>query len=219
MNTPTPFTAAALAGVPAGVQSQGIWMGRRQLFVRFAGEAETATMYTGDALAKDLARQIVRAAFHSVAIVGRDPLGNTPFLAAALSKVTLPLPVMLDTDGQRPEALPEIIAHLAMVQVTLECGVNEAMFDRALETLRATARAGVAHAFVLVAHAESTDAQLLRAVEEIGKASAATEVVILPPMQTEPTLDRRWSVLLEQAVPLHPLVMLGARIPPPTGMR
>ena len=42
---------AALAGIPAGLQSQGVWAGRRQLFVRFAAEAETATMYTADALA------------------------------------------------------------------------------------------------------------------------------------------------------------------------
>ena len=45
MTTPT---FAALAGVPAGIQAQGLWMGRRQLFVRFAGEAETATMYTSE---------------------------------------------------------------------------------------------------------------------------------------------------------------------------
>ena len=48
--TGTLMTAAALAGVPAGVQAQGVWAGRRQLFVRFAGEAETATMYTAAAL-------------------------------------------------------------------------------------------------------------------------------------------------------------------------
>ena len=48
--TNMPIPSAALTGVPAGVQSQGAWVGRRQLFVRFAGEAETATMYTSQAL-------------------------------------------------------------------------------------------------------------------------------------------------------------------------
>jgi hypothetical protein len=48
------MTAAALAGVPSGVQTQGPWAGRRQLFVRFANEAETATMYTATALANAL---------------------------------------------------------------------------------------------------------------------------------------------------------------------
>ena len=65
---------AALAGIPAGLQAQGVWAGRRQLFVRFAAEAETATMYTADALANELRRGTARSAFHSIAISGRDPL-------------------------------------------------------------------------------------------------------------------------------------------------
>ncbi len=50
MSMPT-FNAAALSGIPAGVQAQGVWRGRRQRFVRFAGEAETATMYSAGAAA------------------------------------------------------------------------------------------------------------------------------------------------------------------------
>ena len=53
---------AALAGVPAGLQAQGVWSGRRQIFVRFAAEAETATMYTADALANELRRSTSRSA-------------------------------------------------------------------------------------------------------------------------------------------------------------
>ncbi len=218
MTTPA-FTAAALAGVPAGVQSQGLWMGRRQLFVRFAGEAETATMFTGDALAKDLTRQVQRAPVHSVSITGRDPLGNTPFIVAALSKAALTVPVMLDTDGQRPEAAAELLPYLALVQVTLECGASEPMFEYALRTLRVATDGRVATAFVAEAHADTTDTQILRAVEEIGRSAAETEVVILPPTSLEPTLDRRWGALLEQALRLHPRVMLGARLASPTGMR
>ena len=75
MTTPR-MAAAALAGVPAGVQAQGVWAGRRQLFVRFAGEAETATMYTSQALLKEIERQLTRSKFHSIAIGGRDPLGD-----------------------------------------------------------------------------------------------------------------------------------------------
>src|ERR1043166_5702687 len=74
---------AALAGIPAGLQAQGAWLGRRQLFVRFAGEAETATMYTADALANEIERATSRSRFHSIGIGGRDPLGNVPYLKAA----------------------------------------------------------------------------------------------------------------------------------------
>ena len=57
---------AALAGVPSGIQATGVWAGRRQLFIRFAGEAETATMYTSGALVRELAKISSRASFHSI---------------------------------------------------------------------------------------------------------------------------------------------------------
>src|SRR5690242_10593635 len=99
---------AALAGIPAGLQSQGLWAGRRQLFVRFAVEAETATMYTVDALANEIRRSTGRSVFHSISISGRDPLGSVEYLCAAFAKVATSLPVMLDVDGQRPEEIAEL---------------------------------------------------------------------------------------------------------------
>src|SRR6185312_13401345 len=77
---------AALAGVPAGLQAQGVWSGRRQIFVRFAAEAETATMYTADALVNELRRSVSRSSYHSISISGRDPLSNVDYLQAAFSK-------------------------------------------------------------------------------------------------------------------------------------
>ena len=65
------MAAAALAGVPAGVQAQGVWAGRRQLLVRFAGEAETATMYSSSALVREIERQLPRSRFHSISIGGK----------------------------------------------------------------------------------------------------------------------------------------------------
>ena len=90
--TNMPMNSAALAGVPAGVQSQGVWVGRRQLFVRFAGEAETATMYTAQALVRELERQLSRSSFHSIAIGGRDTLGNVQFEQEKQLSKDIPLP-------------------------------------------------------------------------------------------------------------------------------
>ena len=213
------FTAAALAGVPAGVQSQGIWMGRRQLFVKFAGEAETATMYTSDALARDLQRQSQRGAFHSVSITGRDPLANKEFLVAALTKARLEIPIMLDIDGQRPDETVTLTPHVALVQVTLDPAAQDSMIQRGCSTLRVAASAGCAHAFVAAASAETSDSQILRAVERARDASAQTDVVLLPAPSGETSLDRRWAVLLDQAMQLHARTVLGARIPTPAGMR
>ena len=214
-------TAAALAGVPAGVQAQGVWAGRRQLFVRFAGEAETATMYTSSALARELERQLARSKFHSVAIGGRDPLANVTFLLAALDAARPAVPVMLDTDGLRPEALGTLTPHLALTQVTLEFVGPEATVTHAIETIAAAAKAKIAHALVLCPRDDTSDGQLLRTIEQAHGVSAATQVVIHPPLPggEQPMLDRRWAMLLDQAMATHSDTRIALRLPPPAGLR
>ena len=213
---------AALAGVPSGVQSQGAWIGRRQLFVRFAGEAETATMYRADALAREIAKNLARTAYHSIAISGRDAVTSTEFLVATFGQVTSPLPVMLDTDGRRPEAIAALAPLLALVQVTVELSTATpaGTHDTAFETLRAAASAGKEHALAVVIRDEVADAQLLQMVERIHAASAGTMLVVHPSLPAErPTLDRRWSVFAEHAIAIHPDVRVALRLPGPAGMR
>ncbi len=214
------MAAAALAGVPAGVQAQGVWAGRRQLFVRFAGEAETATMYTAAALLKEIDRQLGRTKFHSIAIGGRDPLGNLEFLTAAFSGVPMPVPLMLDSDGQRPEALGALAPHLAMAQVTVDFVGPDATRSSAIETVAMAANASCPHALVLCPREDTTDSQLLRLIEQAHAASAETQVVVHPVLTGEPpVLDRRWSTLLEQAAALHADTRLALRLPAPAGLR
>jgi hypothetical protein len=209
---------AALAGVPAGVQAQGLWVGRRQLFVRFAAEAETATMYTPDALANELAKSVTRSVFHSISVSGRDPLANIDYLVAAFEKNTPPLPVMLDCDGQRPEAIVAIAPHLALLQVTLDGFVPDAMVDRAIMALKATQGTPLEHALVLVALEKMTDSQLLRVIERARDASERTQIVIHPPAAGAEQ-DRRWLTFMERASHTHRDTRLLLRLPPPTGMR
>lgn len=218
---PTPVLTAALAGVPSGIQSQGVWQGRRQLFVRFAGEAETATMYRADALAREIDRIQARSSYHSIAISGRDALGNPEFLAGVLGQVTTKTPVMVDTDGERPEAVATLKSWLSLVQVSLEITANAPRpIDRALETLKAAASAGIEHALVLTARDDTSDAQLIRIVEQAHGASAGTMIVVHPgPAGERPTLDRRWATLIEQAIAIHGDTRLALRIPGPAALR
>jgi len=210
---------AALAGIPAGIQAQGVWAGRRQLFVRFAAEAETATMYTADALANELRRTTSRSAFHSIAIAGRDPLANLEYLCAAFQKASIELPVMLDTDGQRPELIPEVAPFVTMVQVTLDGPSVDAFEERAFQTIASAAQAGMQHALVLAGDDPTSDARLLRLVERAHATSSATSIVIHPGVATPVDRDRRWISLLERVSALHSDARLALRIPPPTGMR
>ena len=214
------MAAAALAGVPAGVQAQGVWAGRRQLFVRFAGEAETATMYTSSALLKEIERQLTRSKFHSIAIGGRDPLGNLEFLTAAFGNVKLSLPLMLDSDGQRPEALALLAPNLALAQVTVDFVGPDGTRASAIETLAAAEGTGCAHALVLCPKEDTIDGQMLRLIEQAHATSAKTQVLIHPFLTGEPpVLDRRWATLLEHAVELHADTRLALRLHAPAGLR
>jgi organic radical activating enzyme len=210
---------AALAGVPAGLQARGGWAGRRMLFVRFAGEAETATMYTADALANELKRSASRSSFHSISISGRDPLANVEYLRAAFDKVESKLPVMLDCDGQRPPEINELRDVVKLVQVTLDGSMVEAHGDRAFESMQVAAKAGLQHAIVLIADERTTDAHVLRTVERAHATSELTKVVIHPGPGMPVDRDRRWITLFERAGALHGDVRLALRLPPPTGMR
>jgi organic radical activating enzyme len=210
---------AALAGIPAGLQAQGVWAGRRQLFVRFAAEAETATMYTADALASEIRRGTSRSTFHSISISGRDPLANADYINVALEKVTVELPVMLDTDGQRPEEIGAVRKFLKLVQITVEGATVELQSDRAIESLKVAAESGIAHALVINADTNSSDAHFLRLVERAHDMSAATMVVVHPGAATPVDRDRRWTTLFERLSAIHGDVRLALKLPPPTGMR
>lgn len=214
----SPPLAAALAGVPAGIRATGPWTGRRQLFVKFARVAETATMYTADALRTEIARLARRSTYHSIAISGGDPLAEAGFLAAALDGGA-PLAVMLDHDGQRPDALDQIIGSLALVQVTLTGGEEVAALERAMTTLARAAEKHVAHALVLTPEADAGDGQLLRIVEQSKAASTETSVVLHPAPDTLSGGSRRWINWLERATAVHGDVRILPQLPGPTGMR
>lgn len=215
-----PPLAAALAGIPVGIQSAGVWAGRRQLMIRFAGPAETATMYTSDALAREVARGLSRSPVHSVCVSGRDALANAEFLEAAFHALATEVPIVLDTDGQRPEAIALLHAYVGLVQVSLDAPSPDAVVERAMETVKATAHVGRAQAVVIHGTDEASDADYLQIVEKAHAASAAVAVVIHPGPATERgVLDRRWSVLVEHAMARHPDVRVALRLNGPATTR
>lgn len=207
-----PGLSAALAGIPAGVQTLGPWSGRRQLFVKFADEAETATIYTADALRGELTRLTARSKYHSMAVVGRDALAEVEFLASAFSPKAA-LPLMLDHDGQRPEALDTLLSSLALVQVTMDGTEGAAAVERACATVALSARKHVAHAVALLPSETLSDGPLLRIVEQMHEASAEVQIVVHPLAERALQHDRRWALLLQQAMAVHADVRILPRWP------
>lgn len=207
-----PSLSAALAGIPAGVQTLGPWTGRRQLFVKFAGEAETATIYTAEALRGELTRLTGRSRYHSVAIVGRDALAEEEFLVAAFNQAG-PLPLMIDHDGQRPQALEKLLHALALVQVSLDGSEGAAAIERVCATIALAAKKQVAHSVAIVPHETLSDAPLLRIVEQVHDASGDVQIVVHPMVDREVERDRRWVLWLQQAMAVHSDVRILPRWP------
>jgi hypothetical protein len=211
---------AAIAGITPGVQGQGVWTGRRQLFVRFAGEAETAVLYTAEMLAKQVGRAVAHTALHSIALAGRDPLASSALITDTFAKSKPPLPVMLDCDGQRPDDAASVAPVLAMLQVTFEFGDAPAVAERALATLKHAADAGTEHALVLAPRDATSDGQVLRIVEQAHAAVPNVRLVLHPsPTGEKAPLDRRYATLVDQAMAIHRDIALVMRIPSPVGVR
>jgi hypothetical protein len=216
----TTLPTAPIAGLSPGVQSQGIWAGRRQLFVRFAGEAETAVLYSSEMLAKQLERATSQAHVHSILLSGRDPLSCAPFIAAVFGNWTAPLPVILESDGQRPEALEDVVRVVSMVHMLWEFPDAPSGAERTVASLAAVAAAGTGHALTLAPRDGTSDGQILRLVEQAHAAAPGTKIVIHPvPSGEKSPLDRRYATLLEAASTIHRDVVLSLRIPGPVGTR
>lgn len=216
----TPPIAAALAGVPVALQQQGVWCGRRQLFVRFAGPAETAMMYTADALTRELQRALERSRVHSICISGRDALANDAFLVASLKNLNTTLPIMLDTDGQRPSAIEKVQPFLRLVQITVETTIEAPALERVGESLRQCQRLGLTAGVAISGRENASDSDYLRIVESIAKADDKVMVVLHPsPAEERKPLDRRWSMLVEQALTRLPDVRVVIRLNGPVTPR
>jgi hypothetical protein len=210
-----PNKSAALAGTRAGIQTTGPWCGRRQLLVRFAVEAETAQIYSADALRGELARASGRSKYHSIAIIGRDALADVEFLSAAFAEAPS-LPVMLDHDGQRPAELAGLLSALKLVQVTVDGSETAGVVERVCKSMSIAAESGVAHALVMLPADTASDGPLLRIVEQVHHASPDTQIVLHPSPPARPGEDDvRWSQWLERAMATHADVRVLPRWPVP----
>jgi hypothetical protein len=210
--------AAAIAGISPGIQSQGAYMGRRQLFVRFAAEAETAVLYTPEMLARHVQRVVGQSPLHSISLSGRDPLASEELIVDALTRWQSPIPIMIDCDGERPEAVTKVAPHVAMVQVTVEFVNTTSSLDRALASLAAASAAGREHAAVLAPHEGTTDGQMLWFIEQTHKVAPGTKIVVHPVIGAT-GVDRRYASLVERGMAIHNDLTFWLRIPSPVGGR
>ena len=106
-----------------------------------------------------------------------------------------------------------------LIDLSQRGAMEESMVERAMESLKVAAKAKVEHALVLAPGDQTSDAQMLRAIEQTHATSPDAAIVIHPPPNTPIDRDRRWVMLVERSTPMHKDVRLSLRLPPPTGTR
>jgi pyruvate-formate lyase-activating enzyme len=177
-------------------------------------------MYTADALTREVQRALERSRVHSVCIAGRDALANDVFLVACLSQLHAKVPVMIDTDGQRPAVLERLQPYLQLVQVTVDTAIEQPALEQVVESIKQCERLGLNAAVAIAGRDNASDSDYLRIVESVAEANPKAMIVMHPsPAEERKPLDRRWSMLVEQATLRQQDVRVALRLNGPVTPR
>jgi hypothetical protein len=177
-------------------------------------------MYTAEALTREVQRALERTQVHSICIAGRDALANDVFLVSSLKQLSSKIPVMLDTDGQRPNVIEKLQPFVQFIQFTVDTSIEEPALERIAESLRVCDKLGVASAVAIAGRDNASDSDYLRIVESVAAASGRVSIVLHPsPAEERKPLDRRWSMLIEQATKRQPDVRVALRLNGPVTPR
>lgn len=144
--------AANLSEIFVSFQGEGAHLGRRHLFVRFAGcplrcrwcdtpeslvpvaRCRVQGPDGGEVLPNPVEVSVldgviarlerVAPPLHAVAITGGEPLAQAEFLAAWLPARATRLPVLLETAGIRPDRLRRVLPGVAIASLDFKCPSN-----------------------------------------------------------------------------------------------
>jgi organic radical activating enzyme len=146
----TPRAEADLVEIFSSIQGEGVLVGWRQIFIRFAGcnldcrycdtdfaprESCLIEAPPGSGMLQPIANpvagekvlELVRAwensapgAYHSISLTGGEPLLQADTLASWLPSLRSILPIYLETNGTLPEQLATLLPHLDWVSMDIK---------------------------------------------------------------------------------------------------
>jgi ABC-type thiamine transport system ATPase subunit len=127
---------------------------------------------------------------------------------------------MLETDGQRPSVLEQLQPYLQLVQVTVDTSIEDPALERAAESMKQCLGLGLAAGVAILGRDGASDSDYLRIVESVAGGNSKAMVVMHPsPAEERKPLDRRWSMLVEQATLRHADVRVALRLNGPVTPR
>jgi 7-carboxy-7-deazaguanine synthase len=193
---------AKISEIFESIQGEGVYLGERQVFVRFFGcnlkcsYCDTPLVDFREYGIQELKEQIARfGGFHSVSLTGGEPLCQSEFLEAFLKDAFVSgVRFYLETNGTLPEELLRVIDHIAIVSMDFKlpssCGGNE-FWKEHERFMRIALKKDVFIKMVITERTEASDVAL--ASEIIGRVKPDVAVVLQPD-------GLQWTSLLEKMI-------------------
>jgi len=134
--------SANIIEIFSSIQGEGVYLGRKQVFVRFSGcnlacaycdtDSEHGQNFYSIAELIEEIRKLNVTPHHSISITGGEPLLSSDFLKEFLpeARKTFPkLKIYLETNGALPDELKEIISYVDIVamDIKLESSTGQPM--------------------------------------------------------------------------------------------
>jgi organic radical activating enzyme len=173
---------APIMEVFSSIQGEGLLIGRRQIFVRFAGcnlncnycdtpesrKSIAGEQKTLEELQKDI-MDIMTPDFHSISFTGGEPLLQANFIKSFLEKNRFPS--LLETNGSLPKEVKKIADLLNHASVDIKLpehfkgNINRDIIEREIESINILISRGV-NTYCKVVMLPSTRADTLKIVAE-----------------------------------------------------
>ena len=187
-------SSARVVEVFSSLQGEGIWLGQRQVFVRFGGcnlhcdycdEPDTIPIPSGEVWSADKLKRAIGAllkerAHEAVSWTGGEPLLHPKFLAPMMRWAKEKrLKNYLETNGTRADAFRALLplVDLAAVDVKLPSATGRETWSEHLEFLRVAPEKSFAK---VVLTAKSTEAEWRQVIRLMGEASPNIPLILQP---------------------------------------
>jgi len=200
--------SAPVSEVFSSIQGEGIYIGRRQIFVRLqncnlacsycdtprsngpcrfetvpgSGEFSNTPNPVSCRWLRDLVDSLITVVpHHSISITGGEPLLHAAFLKRWLPSLENDLPVHLETNGTLPDALADVIEFVDVIAMDVKLPSATGLAPRYDEHRRFLKAASAREAFVKVVFGDDTpDDELLLAAEIVQSVDACLPFVLQP---------------------------------------
>ena len=189
-----------IAEIFESLQGEGIYLGERQVFIRFFGcnlgcsYCDTPLVDFREYGVTDLAQEISRfSGYHSISLTGGEPLCQVEFLEAFLKNAASSrIKFYLETNGTLPSELRRVIDYVSIIAMDFKLpssGGGDGYWAKHEEFLKIASQRDVFIKMVVTSNTDVRD--ITTAAEIIRKVSAAIPVVLQPD-------GTQWTSLIEK---------------------